>query len=519
MKRLVFVKFICILGLFFAYMCKASENQSVHDSTSKSEDINFEVANVHQINLDTVEIDGGGNWLHKKIWYERAQIVFDEIRLMVDSVGNLRIQFMNEVNAIGQKIDNFYETVNFTKGQLDEKFKQMLAALENEQKLVGDLSPEERNLQTNLKQQATVIDQIGKDIKTIIDVDNKIDQTLMQAFKTIDECRDYETKAWNAFKSIGKELDDKKARNYYYQMNNYKQNLEQKLAYLKSTLLPYLHNALVLKIEQNITKINTAIEQLKTKGIDLEKIMNDSEQEDVDLFHKREKEASEIAVKKALEEAAEKSMQAAKQERERYQKALQQAEDQSFYAVMQQYYNVTFGKIVNFTQQMYFVIGLQYLVTFFESYSFPLLNYARNAIHHIIENIMEYFDHKPSIKDKKIDKTLDKQKEVGAEETTKNVHDDTSSSDEKKDSSEVQAEHHQNDDASNSDQVKVQSLKNDTLDDKKILSENDSHVTSLHQLFISILKFIETLIKSLYACVIQFFKMLMQLSSYITAAY
>ncbi|MBX9838970.1 MAG: hypothetical protein K2X69_11750, partial [Silvanigrellaceae bacterium] len=122
------------------------------------------------------------------------------------------------------------------------------------------------------------------------------------------------------------------------------------------------------------------------------------------------------------------------------------------------------------------------------------------------------------------DKSLEKQKEITVEETTKNVHekeahDNTSASDLKKDSVQVQDEDSQNHDSSNSDQVEVQSLKNDKLDDKKILSENDNHLSPLHQLFWSILKFIETLLKSLYACIFQFFKMLMQLSSYITAAY
>src|SRR3989339_71116 len=242
MKRLIMVSMMFISGLVHAddaVPAAPETTQSPHATDSKSGEDAINVANVHHINLDTTEVDGGGNWLNKRIWYERSQAVFDEIRVMVTAVSDVRIQFSNEVNAVGQKIDIFWETVDYTKGELDDKLKEILTMLETEQKLVGDLSPAERDLQAAIKQELLVVEQIGKDIKAIHDIDSKIDDTFKQALKTIDECRDYETKAWDSFKAIAKELDDKKARTMYYQMNNYKQNIEQKNNYLKSTLLPY----------------------------------------------------------------------------------------------------------------------------------------------------------------------------------------------------------------------------------------------------------------------------------------
>ncbi len=129
--------------------------QSPHDSDSKNGEDSIVVANVHHINLDTTEVDGGGNWLNKRIWYERSQGIFGEIREMAKTGIDIRVQFSNEVNAVGQKIEVFWETVDYTKGELDDKFKEILTMLETEQKLTGDLSPAERDLQVAIKQELT----------------------------------------------------------------------------------------------------------------------------------------------------------------------------------------------------------------------------------------------------------------------------------------------------------------------------------------------------------------------------
>lgn len=385
MKRLMIIAFTFLSLLIQAEgsntpVQNATDSQSPSDTTKKSDDINVSIANVHHINLDTTQVDGGGNWLNKRLWYERAQNVFDEIRALVNSIGDVRLQFSNEVNAVGHKIDSFFEVVDFNKNELDEKFKEMLVALDTEQKIVGDLSAQERTLQATIKQEIKVIEQVGVHIKSIGEVDNKIDETLMQAFKTIDECRDYETKAWSTFKSIGKELDDKKARNLYYQMNNYKQNVEQKITYLKNTLLPYLHNVLVAKIDMNIAKINQSLEDLKTKGIDVQKIMSKTQEDDMIVLQEKEKAAAQVAVRKALEEEEKKSQEVQDQLKEQ----LKQAQQESFSHVINSYYQATIGRVAHVFDNDYINTSLAYIGSFFtgffKSYSYPVITFIYESI-------------------------------------------------------------------------------------------------------------------------------------------
>ena len=338
---------------------------------------------LHEINLDTLDIDGSGNWLEKRIWYERAQAAFDDVLALVSKVVDMRMQFSNEVSVIGHKIDAFYETVNFDKGELEDKFKEILAALDVEQKLRGDLSEKERDLQTAIKQQMPLIDQLGLNIKSIGDVDAKIDQTLMQAFKTIDECRDYESKAWVSFKAIGKEIDDKKARNIYYEINNFKQNIDQKSGYLSSSLLPYLHNVLVAKIESNIVKINDSIEKLKQKGVDLSVIMKSEQESDLALMKEREKEEATLEAEKILElerekESEEKRLEAA---------ALRKKQEATWSYKLSQLSNT---------------LGLTYIAQQIESYKYPVASYLykeliifKGLMHSSVEYLMSYFQKSP----------------------------------------------------------------------------------------------------------------------------
>lgn len=281
-----------------------STTSSFNKSSSQGA-ITLDVKNVHQVDLDTLNIDAGGNWLEKRIWYEKAEQLFDAIRDLVSKVVDFRVHFSNEVNAAGQKIDSFYESVSYDKGQIDEMLKDLLADLDQQQAERGDLSVEERTLQQNVKKEQAVLDQIGKDIKTIGDIDAKIDETLMTAFKVIDKSRSFEEKSWNNFKAIGKTLDDKKARNMYYEMDNYQKNIEQLLKYLQSTLFTYLQKTLVAKVDSNISKIKSSMSSLKSKGVDLDKLMQKYQTQDLKVEKERQEEATKIAVDKALSKAEE----------------------------------------------------------------------------------------------------------------------------------------------------------------------------------------------------------------------
>ncbi|MFA5998939.1 MAG: hypothetical protein WC747_02910 [Candidatus Babeliales bacterium] len=254
----------------------------------------LEIVDVHATSsagLDTLNIDSAGNWLEKRIWYKKAELLFEEIRANVQKASDVRMQFINEVNGTGKKIDEFYETVSFQKGQIDELLKAVLQDFDSAaEQRGGDLSSNERALKAKVQAEQKQIEAIGKDVELIGALDEQIDKTMMKAFKEIDTCRGLETRSWNNFKDIGNELDDKKARVLYYEMENFHKNIEQKMTYLQTNLLPYLQSQLISKVDATISQIKSSVSSLDQKGLSLQTLLEKDEQGDLLILKQRESE-------------------------------------------------------------------------------------------------------------------------------------------------------------------------------------------------------------------------------------
>lgn len=248
--------------------------------------------------LDTLNVDSSGNWLEKRIWYQKAEQLFEVIRGNLQKASDLRMRFVHEVNQVGHKIDDFYENMNFEKGEIDEMLAAVLQDLAQEQEIRGgDLSSSERSIKSKVQVEQKHFEVLSKDLKLIDDLDDQIDKTMMKAFKEIDACRGLETRAWNNFKEIGLELDDKKARVLYYEMENFHKNIEQKMNYLQSNLLPYLQHQLVSKVDETMTQIKSAIQIFDSKGLNLNNILKKDEHGDFLIL----KERDEMQAQEALQ--------------------------------------------------------------------------------------------------------------------------------------------------------------------------------------------------------------------------
>lgn len=271
---------------------------------SKSISAPVQVVDVHEeasSGLDTLNVDSGGNWLEKRIWYQKSEQLFEVIRANVQKAADLRMKFVHAVNQVGHQIDEFYQSNSFQKGEIDEMLSSVLQALANQTEVRGgDLSSSERSLKAKVQAEQKQFESMSKDLKLIDDLDEQIDKTMMKAFKEIDVCRGLETRAWNNFKEIGLELDDKKARVLYYEMENFHKNIEQKIDYLQNNLLHYLQNQLISKVNDTMTQIKTSSQDLDSKGLSLKTLLAKDEQGDLIILKEREKMQEKEAEKEAL---------------------------------------------------------------------------------------------------------------------------------------------------------------------------------------------------------------------------
>lgn len=268
-----------------------------------------ELSTVSQEGLDTLHIDSSGNWLEKRIWYQKAEQAFEDIRKVVEKSADIRMKFVHEVSVIGKHIDDFYEKNSFERGQVDELLQAVLGSLTTEEKIRGgDLSSNERDIKLKIHENQQELQSIETNMKMISSLDEQVEKTMIKAFHEIDACRALENKAWNNFKDIGMELDDKKARTLYYEMENFYKNIQKKIDYLQSNLYEYLVQQLGSKITQTTSQIQSTVQSLKSKDMNLETLLQKDSVGDFVILKQRD----ELLVKEAEAKAAAKSVEAKK---------------------------------------------------------------------------------------------------------------------------------------------------------------------------------------------------------------
>ncbi len=223
-----------------------------------------------EVGFDTVGLEEPeGNWLIKRIWWEKAEARYEKIKNQIDQILDLRMKFFNERNEVENKIlDPFYIEQALNHGQIDEIVAFLLDELKQERDKNKGLSPQERQLYETLVAEQTNLEQLKKDIEEIRKLDVDLDEALTKLMEQINLCRKYEKQAWNDFKEIAKVLDHNKARALYMGMDTYLKNVKNISEYIQNPFTQYF-NGKVAKIKENVARIKSSLAALKEKGIDL----------------------------------------------------------------------------------------------------------------------------------------------------------------------------------------------------------------------------------------------------------
>ncbi len=220
--------------------------------------------------IDTVDInEAKGNWLYKRIWWEKAEHTYEKIKQLTDKILDSRMIFFVKRNELDRMIVEFYSELGFKQGELTELISFMTRQLDQERKAEGSLDEKERELLEILAQEKKNIEQLQQGTQNIAKVDRAIEDALMRLLEQLNQAKHYEQQAWANFKAINRELSDKKARELFYSMDTYWRNLNSINSYLTDAFAKYF-DQLTQKIEQETDKIKTNVQALSEKGISLQ---------------------------------------------------------------------------------------------------------------------------------------------------------------------------------------------------------------------------------------------------------
>ena len=222
--------------------------------------------------IDTVSLENPqGNWLFKKIWWERAEERYEKIRLLVDTAWESRTSFFVKRNDLDRNVlDPFYLTVGIGQGELQTILSEMIDFFEKHREEQGDLNEQERRLYETIAPQEEALTQLKVDIEAIANLDHSIDDALGTLMNQINRVRQFERQAWENFKEIAHILNDTKARELYYMIEGAARNIKNVNSYIEQEFLTHF-NRLISEATKHVTRVQNQIDVLKEQGINFKR--------------------------------------------------------------------------------------------------------------------------------------------------------------------------------------------------------------------------------------------------------
>jgi hypothetical protein len=245
--------------------------------------------------IDTVDLnEPQGNWLYKRIWWEKAERLYEKIKRLADQIAETRTAFFEERNKLDRVVlDPFYIAIGLKQGELLQMTSYFIEQMQEERKEMGTLNEQERDLLTRLQDERKTLEQLNLSVQGISNVDHAIDDALMKLVDQINLARQYEKNAWEQFKEINRELSDKKARERYYNMDSAWRNLNNINTYISDPFTQHF-TQLIDRVNKDTEQVKSVIGSLKEKGIDIK--------EQAQKLHKSSRSRREKPVEKPVEQ-------------------------------------------------------------------------------------------------------------------------------------------------------------------------------------------------------------------------
>ena len=220
--------------------------------------------------VDTFEQEGSGNWLLKRVWWEKTEGVYEQIKQVFNEIMSARMDYISQRNRLDRELDVSYGQIGLEEGELQDIIDYCLDFVKKEKPEQGFLSKQQEDLYNALQQKQHDLEQIKLDLKALQAVDQKIDEALDTLFKQIDVANQYEQKAWDNFKDIARELNDKIARKSYYETEGLLKDIQSVHSYITSQFSSYFNQTLQTA-RTHSQSISSQVQALKQAGVDLKK--------------------------------------------------------------------------------------------------------------------------------------------------------------------------------------------------------------------------------------------------------
>lgn len=241
------------------------EAQQIPEREEPAEPEEDEIQGVDTMGLE----EPRGNWLFKRIWWERAEGRYDKIRQTIDQINNVYLTFFAKRTELDKTVlDPFYSDIGFKQGELQGLLSELISNLERERQSEGMLSEERQELLATMQEDREFLQNLYRSSQNILLLDQTADKVLERVIEQKARVIHYEQEAWNYMREISRILSDKQARELYYKIDANWRNIKSIYQYLERDLQHYF-NQLITDAKTQVQRIKESVQALKEKGFDL----------------------------------------------------------------------------------------------------------------------------------------------------------------------------------------------------------------------------------------------------------
>lgn len=228
-----------------------------------------EKPNLMPDSLNTIGVDDSGNWVQKRVSWEKAEQEFGKAMALVAQVIQQQLVYFSARNEIDKQLDAGKCALSLNMADLTKTVSHLLNMTEILDINIGKLDNSQKNsFRANILENKDHLLALKADLDRLIQLDVDMDNVIIKVIDQVQKCSEYEAKAWEGFKQIGRVLSDDTAKTLYYQVANYRKNIKLVLNYLKIDL-KLAFDGLIESSKLKLTDVSKNITVLHDNGIDL----------------------------------------------------------------------------------------------------------------------------------------------------------------------------------------------------------------------------------------------------------
>jgi hypothetical protein len=233
--------------------------------------------------LISQDIDQGnsGNWYEKLHWWKKAKPKYQELVASVKRIKKFKKEFATKQSIINSTIHDLIDSLKIDNKQLMGKINNYISEMDEKIEESYNEGVEDANVIEQFSENKKNLERLKQDFRLLDDLGSKVNEAIEDILASqIERAEDYEEQAMNKLIQLENVLDDKKAKNFYEEIQNKAENIISIEDYIQGPLKGYLNQSSI-RLNQLTHEIKNLVLDLENQKIYISDVVPEPEEEPI----------------------------------------------------------------------------------------------------------------------------------------------------------------------------------------------------------------------------------------------